>query len=54
MLYSEKNSLKIFKHCGKVFYTKKPKIEYNSSQYKKQANVYKSRNKNKNVKNLKK
>ena len=47
MLCSEKNPLKICKHCGKVFYAKNPKAEYDSSQCKNQANVYKSRNKNK-------
>lgn len=47
MLCSEKNPLKICKHCGKVFYAKNPKAEYDSSQCRNQANVYKSRNKNK-------
>lgn len=47
MLCSEKNPLKICKHCGKVFYAKKPKAEYDSSQCRNQSNVYKSRNKNK-------
>ena len=47
MLCSEKNPLRICKHCGKVFYAKNPKAEYDSSQCRNQANVYKSRNKNK-------
>jgi hypothetical protein len=47
MLCSEQNSIKICKHCGKVFYAKNPKAEYDSSQCRNQANVYKSRNKNK-------
>ena len=47
MLCSEKNPLKICKHCGKVFYAKKPKAEYDSSQCRNQANGYKSRHKNK-------
>ena len=47
MLCSEKNPLKICKHCGKVFYAKNPKAEYDSSKCRNQANVYKSRNKNK-------
>lgn len=47
MLCSEKNPLKICKHCGKVFYAKNPKAEYCSPQCRNQANVYKSREKNK-------
>ena len=47
MLCSEKNPLKICKHCGKVFYAKNPKAEYDTSKCRNQANVYKSRNKNK-------
>ena len=47
MLCSNQNPLKICKHCGKVFYAKNPKAEYDSSQCRNQANVYKSRNKNK-------
>lgn len=47
MLCSEQNPIKICKHCGKVFYAKNPKAEYDSSQCRNQANVYKSRNKNK-------
>lgn len=47
MLCSEKNPIRICKHCGKVFYAKNPKAEYDSSQCRNQANVYKSRNKNK-------
>lgn len=48
MLCSEKNPLKICKHCGKVFYAKNPKAEYCSPQCRNQANVYKSREKNNN------
>lgn len=47
MLCSEKNPLKICKHCSKVFYTKNPKAEYCCPQCRNQANVYKSREKNK-------
>ncbi len=47
MICSEKNPLKICKHCGKVFYAKNPKAEYCSPQCRNQANVYKSREKNK-------
>ena len=47
MLCSEKNPLKICKHCGKVFYAKNPKAEYCSPQCRNQSNVYKSREKNK-------
>ena len=47
MLCSEKNPLKICKHCGKVFHAKNPKAEYCSPQCRNQANVYKSREKNK-------
>ena len=47
MLCREKNPLKICKHCGKVFYAKNPKAEYCSPQCRNQANVYKSREKNK-------
>lgn len=50
MVCSEKNPLRICKHCGKVFYAKNPKAEYDSSQCRNQANVYKSRNKNKDTK----
>ena len=50
MICSEKNPLRICKHCGKVFYAKNPKAEYDSSQCRNQANVYKSRNKNKDTK----
>ena len=41
MLCSEQNPIKICKHCGKVFYAKNPKAEYDSSQCRNQANVYK-------------
>ena len=47
MICSEKNPLRICKHCGKVFYAKNPKAEYDSRQCRNQANEYKSRNKNK-------
>ena len=47
MICSEKNPLKICKHCSKVFYAKNPKAEYCSPQCRNQANVYKSREKNK-------
>lgn len=50
MLCSEQNPIKICKHCGKVFYAKNPKAEYDTAQCRNQANVYKSRNKNKNDK----
>ena len=39
--------LKICKHCEKVFIAKNPKAEYDTPQCKNQANVYKSREKNK-------
>jgi hypothetical protein len=39
--------LKACKHCGKIFLAKNPKAEYDTPQCKNQANVYKSREKNK-------
>ena len=50
MICNDKNPIKICKHCGKVFYAKNPKAEYDTTQCRNQANVYKSRNKNKDEK----
>jgi len=44
---SEKNPIKMCKHCGEVFLSKNPKAEYCSPRCRNQANVYKSREKNK-------
>lgn len=44
---SEKNPIKMCKHCGRVFLSKNPKAEYCSPRCRNQANVYKSREKNK-------
>lgn len=44
---SEKNSIKMCKHCEKIFFTKNLKAEYCSPQCRNQANVYKSRAKSK-------
>lgn len=44
---NEKNPIKMCKHCGRVFLSKNPKAEYCSPRCRNQANVYKSREKNK-------
>lgn len=48
VLCDKNKTIRICKHCGKVFYAQNPKAEYDSSQCRNQANVYKSRNKKKN------
>ena len=45
MLTDEKSSLKICKHCGKVFLASRPNTVFCSGQCKNQYNVYKSREK---------
>ena len=44
---SDKNPIKMCKHCGHIFLSKNPKAEYCSAKCRNQANVYKSRAKNK-------
>lgn len=44
---SDKNPIKMCKHCGNIFLSKNPKAEYCSPKCRNQANVYKSRAKNK-------
>ena len=43
MLTDEKSSLKVCKHCGKVFLASRPNTVFCSGQCKNQYNVYKSR-----------
>lgn len=43
MLADEKSSLKVCKHCGKVFLASRPNTVFCSGQCKNQYNVYKSR-----------
>lgn len=45
MLTDEKSSLKVCKHCGKVFLASRPNTVFCSGQCKNQYNVYKSRGK---------
>ena len=45
MLTDEKSSLKVCKHCGKVFLASRPNMVFCSGQCKNQYNVYKSRGK---------
>lgn len=45
MLADEKSSLKVCKHCGKVFLASRPNTVFCSGQCKNQYNVYKSRGK---------
>ena len=45
MLTDEKSSLKVCKHCGKVFLASRPNTVFCSGQCKNQYNVYKSRKK---------
>lgn len=47
MLTDEKSSLKVCKHCGKVFLASRPNTVFCSGQCKNQYNVYKSREKSK-------
>lgn len=47
MLTDEKSSLKVCKHCGKVFLASRPNTVFCSGQCKNQYNVYKSRGKSK-------
>ncbi len=47
MLTDEKSSLKVCKHCGKVFLASRPNTVFCSGQCKNQYNVYKSRKKGK-------
>ena len=47
MLTDEKSSLKVCKHCGKVFLASRPNTVFCSGQCKNQYNVYKNRGKNK-------
>ena len=44
---NERKTVKMCKHCGKVFSSQNLKAEYCSPQCRNQANVYKSRAKNK-------
>lgn len=44
---SERKTVKMYKHCGKPFVSDNLKAEYCNPQYRNQANVYKSRAKNK-------
>jgi len=43
----DKNTFNVCKHCKEVYIVKNPKAEYCSYRCKNQANVYKSRNRNK-------
>ena len=47
MISSDINTIKMCKHCKNVFLGKNPKAEYCSAKCRNQANVYKSRAKNK-------
>ena len=47
IISSDINTIKMCKHCKKIFIGKNPKAEYCSPQCRNQANVYKSRAKNK-------
>lgn len=49
MLANEKSSLKVCKHCGKVFLASRPNTVFCSGQCKNQYNVYKSRGKTKKI-----
>lgn len=49
MLTDENSSLKVCKHCGKVFVATRPNMEFCSPQCKNQYNVYKSRAKKNDV-----
>lgn len=44
---SDKNPIKMCKHCGNIFLSINPKAEYCSPKCRNKANVYKSRAKNK-------
>ncbi len=46
---TERKTVEMCKHCGKAFSSQNLKAEYCSPQCRNQANVYKSRAKNKNV-----
>ena len=52
MLTHENSSMKVCKHCGKAFVATRPNMEFDTPQCKNQYNVYKSRARKNDTKNV--